>query len=104
MNYELILPTLKKDNTFSSNNNNYSHHIWDLEIPYNDSKYVLLGPGQIILDEDLIIPSDKVLTVHPGTILRLNKDRLMVKEIEVAKQLVKTGKIVSSIKSKQILN
>lgn len=73
LNNELVLPTLKKENTFSSNHKNYSHHIWDLVIPYNESNNVSLGPGQFILVEDLIIPSDKVLTVHPGTILRLNK-------------------------------
>ena len=94
LNGELILPTLKKENTFSSNNNNYSNHIWDLEIPYKESNTVLLGPGHLILDEDLIIPQDKVLIIHPGTILSLNKGVSIVSKGKV----VMNGKINEPIK------
>jgi hypothetical protein len=94
LNYELILPTLKKENTFSTDHYNYSHHIWDLDIPYNESNNLFLGPGQFILDKDLIIPSDKVLTVHPGTILRLNQGVSIVSRGKV----LMNGKINKPIK------
>ena len=50
---------------------------------------------------EALIPVQHLLREN---IPKLNKDRMIIKEIDIAKDLVKSGKIVSSIKSKQILN
>ena len=50
---------------------------------------------------EALIPIQNLLRKN---IRKLNKDRMIIKDIDIAKDLVKSGKIVSSIKSKQILN